>query len=262
VLRHGLIWYKPVTVSILNLALYAFVPLDTAPGALPRLRDELREMCEQHGLKGTILLAPEGINAFVAGVPAAVESFESLVRERTGLVQLVGKRSWSETVPFRRLFVKIKPEIIPLGQPALTESERPAKALSPAELRQWIEEGRAFTLLDVRNGFEFEMGTFRGAEHLGLTRFRELAEKARAQGLPDRTEPVVTFCTGGIRCEKAVPCLESLGMRDVYLLEGGILKYFEEFGSEHFEGACFVFDERVALDGQLQPAQPLATVLG
>jgi UPF0176 protein len=150
------------------------------------------------------------------------------------------------------MLVKIKKEIIAFGISGIDPADRPAPRLSPGELKQWLDEGRSFTLMDVRNTYEIKLGTFRGARTLGLEHFREFP--AAVNSLPNKlkNEPVVTFCTGGIRCEKAAPLLEQAGFTEVYQLDGGILRYFEECGGAHFEGDCFVFDKRVAIDASLR----------
>jgi predicted sulfurtransferase len=125
--------------------------------------------------------------------------------------------------------------------------------LAPRELKRWLDEGRDVVLLDTRNSFEVEHGTFHGAQHIGLANFRSFGERVGELDPRLKGKTVVTFCTGGIRCEKAAPLLIHEGFRDVYQLDGGILKYFEDCGSSHFDGSCYVFDERVALDSGLLP---------
>jgi UPF0176 protein len=232
-----------------NLAGYKFVPLD----GLPALRDVLRNRCGELGLKGTILLSPEGINAFVAGIPADIETFKAGLRADERFAGLQFKESRSATQPFRRMLVKIKPEIITLRVPGLDPAGRPAPAVAPRELKRWLDEGREVVLLDTRNGFEVEAGTFRNAVHLGLKSFGQFPRAAEGLDPALKDKTIVAFCTGGIRCEKAAPLLIDRGFREVYQLEGGILQYFEECGAAHFDGRCFVFDERASLDGDLQP---------
>jgi UPF0176 protein len=152
--------------------------------------------------------------------------------------------------------VKIKPEIITMGQPGIDPARDPAPALEPEVLRTWLDQGRRVVLLDTRNAFEVARGTFVGAEHLGNTSFRGFAAAAAGMPAPGGDVPIVTFCTGGIRCEKAAPLLRQLGHRNVYQLAGGILRYFERAGAAHFRGECFVFDERVALDAELDSPDP------
>ncbi len=232
----------------INLAAYRFVSL----GELPALQSELRQLCAQTRLRGTVLLSPEGINLCVAGEAAATGRLLRRLRALPGLADLAVKVSQSEHQPFNRMLVKIKKEIIAFGVAGIDPARRPAPRVSPRQLKQWLDEGRPFALLDARNRYEVRLGTFRGAHTLELDHFREFPEAAVT--LPERLKdaPVVTFCTGGIRCEKAAPFLAMAGFTQVFQLDGGILHYFEECGGAHYEGECFVFDKRVALDPALQ----------
>ena len=232
-----------------NLAGYKFVPLD----GLAALREQLQNRCDALGLKGTILVSPEGINAFVAGPSAEIATFQAEMRADPRFQDLRFKESASTTLPFQRMRVRIKKEIITLRVPGLDPARHPAPAVTPADLKRWLDEGRDIVLLDTRNAFEVEAGTFRGAKHLGLKSFGQFPSAVDAIDPLLKDKTVVAFCTGGIRCEKAAPLLIGQGFQDVYQLQGGILQYFEECGDAHFEGRCFVFDERISLDGELQP---------
>ena len=148
--------------------------------------------------------------------------------------------------------VKIKREIIAFGIPGIDPARNPSRKLSPRTLRQWLDEGRSVTLLDTRNTYEIERGTFRGALPAGIRHFRDFPRAVERLPARLKNQPVVMFCTGGIRCEKAGPFMEREGFRDVFQLDGGILKYFEECGSAHYDGECFVFDERVGVDPTLR----------
>ncbi|MEP6604346.1 MAG: rhodanese-like domain-containing protein [Spartobacteria bacterium] len=231
-----------------NIAAYKFAPLRD----LEALQVELRQMCRESAMRGTILLSPEGINVFVAAEASAANGL--LVRLRTipALADLTWKVSESDHQPFNRMLVKIKKEIIAFGVSGIDPAQRPAPRLAPRQLKRWLDEGRPVTLLDARNSYEVKLGTFRGARTLDLDHFREFP--AVVPALPEKLkhEPIVTFCTGGIRCEKAAPLLELAGFTNVYQLDGGILHYFAECGGAHFEGDCFVFDKRVAVDAALR----------
>lgn len=240
---------SPTECGVVNIAAYRFVRLHD----LPAWRERLRTLCERLSLKGTILLSPEGINLFLAGGRDDVVQFLDQLRAHEAFADIEVKESFSQTQPFRRLLVKIKREIISLGLTGIDPRTHTSPKLPPRVLQSWLDEGREVTLLDVRNNFEVEYGTFESARAVGIDSFRQLPE-AVAQ-LPEawRERPVVMFCTGGIRCEKAGPYLEQQGFREVYQLDGGILRYFEECGSAHFRGDCFVFDDRIAVDSQLRP---------
>ncbi len=234
--------------SFTNLSAYQFTPF----ADLPALRDRVRAAATAGGLKGTVLLSAEGINLFVAGTPDALRTFIKFLRTIPGLEDLTPKESTSAAQPFGRMLVKIKKEIIAFGVDGIDPARHPAPRLSARTLKQWLDEGRPITLLDTRNDYEIDRGTFRGAVRAGIRRFRDFP--AAAQALPPemKLQPVVTFCTGGIRCEKAAPYLQRAGFQNVYQLDGGILKYFEECGGAHYEGECFVFDERAGVDPALR----------
>ncbi len=235
-------------MSIVNIAAYKFVPLDE----LPARRQALQELTRHWELKGTVLLTPEGINLFVAGRREGIDALLENLRSITGLETLEVKESYSDEQPFQRMLVKIKREIITFGIEGIEPQTYTSRKLQATELRRWLAEGREVTLYDVRNDYEVEVGTFTGALPAGIDHFRHFPE-AVAQ-LPEQLKerPIVMFCTGGIRCEKAGPYMERAGFREVYQLEGGILKYFEECGGDFYQGDCFVFDKRVALSPRLE----------
>jgi UPF0176 protein len=156
--------------------------------------------------------------------------------------------------------VKIKQEIISFGVEGIDPARQPAPRLAPEELRQWLDAGKPVTLLDTRNDYEVDAGTFRGALRTGIRRFRDFPAAVKQLPSEMKDQPVVMFCTGGIRCEKAGPLLLREGFREVYQLDGGILKYFERCGGAHYEGTCYVFDERTTLDAGLNASQEAARV--
>lgn len=234
--------------AFLNLSAYKFAPLS----GLPELRARLLRVANDGALKGTVLLSSEGINLFVAGTRESLATFLAEVRAIAGLEDLAAKESESTDQPFGRMRVKIKKEIISFGVEGIDPARRPAPRLSPATLKQWLDEGRPVTLLDTRNDYEVNQGTFRGAVRAGIARFRDFPAAVRRLPPELKHQPVVTFCTGGIRCEKAAPFMQGEGFQQVFQLDGGILKYFEHCGGAHYEGECFVFDERVGVDASLQ----------
>lgn len=219
---------------------------------LKELRERLVAFCKQRALKGTILLAPEGINFFIAGAAEAVEELLGVLRALPGLEDLAPKYSFSDEQPFSRMLVRLKKEIIAFG----VESIDPARYTSPRieakQLKQWLDEGKPVVLYDTRNDYEVKLGTFRNAIPAGIDHFRHFPDAVAKLPEEMKDAPVVTFCTGGIRCEKAAPFLEQAGFKNVYQLEGGILKYFEEVGGDHYDGECFVFDYRVGVDPALR----------
>jgi len=233
---------------ILNISAYKFCRLQDLPG----LREGLKNVCLETGLKGSILLSPEGINLFIAGELEAVEKLLVTLRSIPELEDLKEKRSESSGQPFNRLLVKIKQEIIAFGVEGINPASHTSPRIAPMELKRWLDEGREFTLLDTRNTYEVKLGTFAGAKTLPIRHFRRFPEAVRQLPVGLKQMPVVSFCTGGIRCEKAAPLLEKEGFREVYQLEGGILKYFEECGGAHWQGECFVFDKRVGVDPLLR----------
>jgi UPF0176 protein len=240
--------------AVLNVCGYRFAALPD-PHAL---REQLFAQAVRLQLKGTVLLAREGLNLFLAGGAAAVDEFLALLRLHDGLQGFEVKRSWSARQPLRKLLVKVKPEIIRMNEPAIAPQAGRAPAVAAATVRRWLDqghddEGRPLVTLDTRNAFEVDCGSFEGAIDWRLRRFSDFPAALREHRAELEGKTVVSFCTGGIRCEKAALYMRGLGLDPVWQLEGGILSYFEETGGAHFRGECFVFDEREALDPALQP---------
>ena len=235
------------TLPIVNIAAYRFAPLQE----LPALRAELLALCRAGELRGTILLSSEGINLFMAGDAAAIETLLARLRAVPGLSPLAAKYSYTAHQPFRRLLVRIKREIIAFGVPGIAPAERTSPKLAPRELKAWLDEGRPITLLDTRNDYEVKLGTFDNALAAGVDHFRDFPAAVAKLPAELKDQTIVMFCTGGIRCEKAGPYMESQGFKNVLQLDGGILKYFEDCGGAHYHGECFVFDQRVGVDPAL-----------
>ena len=243
--------------TTLNISSYKFVPLTDAPA----LRDQLDERAQALALKGTILLAEEGINLFLAGTGEQVRQFVRELQQDARFADLTPKESWSATQPFRKMLVKVKREIIRMNHPTIRPSAGRAPSVAAVTVKRWLDqghddEGRPVVTLDTRNAFEVDHGTFEGAIDWRISKFTEFPQallEHKAQ-LQDKT--VVSFCTGGIRCEKAAIFMREAGLAHVYQLEGGILKYFEETGGAHYQGGCFVFDEREALGADLSALKP------
>lgn len=241
--------------SVLNISAYRFVGI-ADPLAL---RDRLAPRAGMLDLLGTILIAREGINLFLAGAPEAIGAFLDDLRADPRFAGLEAKESWSQRQPFRKLLVKVKREIIRMNHPAIQPAAGRAPALDAATLKRWLDdghddEGRPVVTLDTRNAFEVDQGTFEGALDWRLHKFSEFPAALQAHAAELAGKTVVSFCTGGIRCEKAAILMREAGLDHVWQLDGGILKYFETAGAAHFRGHCFVFDERELLDARLAPA--------
>ncbi|KRG68792.1 sulfurtransferase [Pseudoxanthomonas dokdonensis] len=241
---------------ILNVAAYHFVTIADPPS----LAAVLRARAVDAELRGTVLLAGEGINLFLAGAEAAIHDFIVRLREDPRFADMQVKYSYSQRQPFARMKVKVKPEIISFRTPGASPlaSGARAPAVQPEDLARWLQQGhddagKPVVMLDTRNDQEVAYGTFSGALTLPIDKFTDLpaALQPHRDTLKDST--VVSFCTGGIRCEKAAIWMRDDGMDNVLQLEGGILGYFEKVGGLGYDGRCFVFDQRVALDPQLQP---------
>jgi len=237
--------------QITNIAAYRFAALD----GLKELRSRLIEQCRAWKLKGTILLSTEGINLFVAGGGEEIGKLMTMLRTIPGLEDLRPKVSLSHHQPFNRMLVRIKKEIIAFGVEGIQPERKTSRKIAAQTLKQWLDAGRTVTLLDTRNDYEVKLGTFRGAKVLGIDHFRDFPAAVQQLPVEMKREPIVMFCTGGIRCEKAGPYMEREGFLDVFQLDGGILKYFEECGGAHYDGECFVFDQRVGVDPALRETE-------
>ena len=241
--------------TVLNISAYKFINLADAPV----LRETLLGQAQGLALKGTVLLAEEGINLFLAGEAQAVRQFVLQLQADARFADLNPKESWSATQPFQKLLVKVKREIIRMNHPAIQPAQGRAPAVSAATVRRWLDagqddNGRPVVTLDTRNAFEVDEGTFAGAMDWRIGKFSDFPEAFRAHKTALQDKTVVSFCTGGIRCEKAAILMREEGLEHVYQLDGGILKYFEETDGKHYQGSCFVFDERRAVGPDLAVA--------
>ncbi len=248
-------------MQIVNIAAYKFVGIPEPAEWQP----VFKERCHELHLKGTILLATEGINLFLAGSRDSIDKFLKFLQTDElfsgRFTELDVKESFSTNQPFKKMVVRVAKEIITMRHPMIRPESSRAPHVDAPTLRKWLEqgsddEGRELLLLDTRNAFEVEMGTFENALHLQIEKFSDFPEAISAtmenseNSLHDKT--IISFCTGGIRCEKAALYLQEKGHPKVLQLDGGILRYFEEVGGEHWQGECFVFDERVSLDPGLK----------
>jgi len=239
---------------IVNIAAYHFVAIADPPALAARLR----ERAEALQLRGTALVAGEGINLFLAGTAEAIDALLGELRADPRFADLIVKYSRSRQTPFARLKVKLKREIIAFRRDGASPLRERAPAVSPQTLARWLDAGRddagrPVVLLDTRNREEVGYGSFADALTLPIDNFTDLPEALAPHRAALADATVVSFCTGGIRCEKAALWLRADGMDNLLQLDGGILGYFEQVGGRHYDGRCFVFDERVALDPQLQP---------
>jgi len=241
-------------VSVVNISCYKFIALSDREA----LRADLAARCLELGLKGTILLAPEGINVFLAGAREAMDAIVAHLRADPRFADLQPKESLSAGPPFHKMRVRLKKEIITMKMPVIRPEQGRAPSVAAATLKLWLDrgcddEGRPVVMLDTRNDYEVAAGSFDNAVDYKVSVFSEFPPRLAAHRADYTGKTVVSFCTGGIRCEKAAIHMQAIGIERVYQLEGGILKYFEEVGGAHYQGECFVFDEREAVSADLQP---------
>ncbi|MFW5973377.1 MAG: rhodanese-related sulfurtransferase [Bacteroidota bacterium] len=229
---------------------YRFVPLS----GYRELRDPVTWLCRRHGVRGTILLAGEGINATIAGERREIEAVIEGLGRFGGLEGLGARFSTSEEMPFKRLKVRLKKEIVTMGVKEIDPTSEAGTYVDPQDWNRLIDDPQVL-VIDTRNDYEVEVGTFEGAVSPAMASFREFPDYVDRSLDPLRHTRVAMFCTGGIRCEKATAYLRRRGFGEVYHLRGGILRYLEEMpeAESRWKGECFVFDERVALDHELQP---------
>ena len=231
-----------------NIAGYRFVDLPDRDGLIP----VFQSVCDDAGLKGTVLVAPEGINFFLAGSDEGLERFVNHL-ERDGRFQGVPlKVSFTDYQPFNRMNVRRKQEIISVGMDHVRPADGTGPEITPVAFKAKLDAGEPVHVLDTRNDYELRVGTFDNAIDLDIRSFRAFPEAI--QSLPEsmKNEEIVMFCTGGIRCEKASIIMMEAGFTNVKQLQGGILGYFESVGGAHWNGDCFVFDQRVAVNPSLE----------
>jgi UPF0176 protein len=237
-------------MRFLNISAYQFMRLSLEECAT--LKPEFLSSLKKFDVKGTIIVSPEGVNFNLAGEEANLRKWIEKLVEDSRFSTIRFKESYSSFFPFRKMIVKNRRAVIP-GWEGTDPNEGIAPSISPERFKQWLDEGKKFTILDTRNRYEVEYGSFEGAKTLPIDQFNQFADASRAAfDEPEKEIPTVMFCTGGVRCEKAAKALALQGFKEVYQLEGGILNYFEQCGGAHYQGTCFVYDERVALDSHLQ----------
>jgi UPF0176 protein len=237
--------------SVTNIAGYKFEPIKNAVDLI----SVYQEKCKELGLKGTMLISKNGINFSLAGTQQATDSIINFLEEDNRFSNIPLKVTYSETQPFRRMKVRLKKEIISLGRDDINPRELTGKYVTPQELLSIYENNEDVVVLDTRNEYETRVGLFENAIDLQLDTFRDFPKAIEQLPEEYKDKQIVMYCTGGIRCEKASAVMLKAGYKDVKQLEGGVLDYFKETGGKYWNGDCFVFDERVALDTELNETE-------
>src|SRR3990167_1597646 len=238
-------------MQYLNVSSYRFVHLQH-----PAVWEAyFRKLCTKLTIKGTILLSHEGINLALSGSQDAMDAFSDALSQHDEFRDLYLKPSWSGAIPFRRLRIRVKKEIIKMGVENIRPDLKTGTYLSPAEFKKWLDENRDVAIVDTRNDYEIKVGTFKNAINLHIENFRDFPQASKNLPGELKEKPVVMFCTGGIRCEKASALYLEYGFKYVYQIDGGIIEYFKECGGAHWDGECFVFDNRVAVRPDLTPTE-------
>ena len=235
----------------LNIAGYKFEQLDSLDTLIPEFQDK----CDELELKGSVYLSPRGINFSISGTEANIEKYIEFMESDSRFLNIPLKRTYSETQPFRRMKVRLKKEIISLGRDDIDPRELTGEYVSPQELLSMYENNEDVVVLDTRNEYETRVGLFENAVDLQLDTFRDFPKAIEQLPEEYKDKQIVMYCTGGIRCEKASAVMLKAGFTDVKQLEGGVLDYFKETGGKYWNGDCFVFDERVALDTDLNETE-------
>lgn len=238
-------------LEFLNVAGYKFEPLENLDSLIP----EYQNKCDELGLKGSVYLSPNGINFSIAGTEIDIETYIKFMEEDSRLRDIPLKKTFSKTQPFRRMKVRLKKEIISLGRDDINPRELTGDYISPKELFEMYEKKEDIIVLDTRNEYETRVGLFENAIDLQLDTFRDFPSAIETLPEEYKDKQIVMYCTGGIRCEKASAVMLKAGFSDVKQLEGGVLDYFKETGGAYWNGDCFVFDERVALDKELNETE-------
>lgn len=216
-------------------------------------RQPLLDFCKERGMKGTVLLGSEGLNSTISGTPEAIHQLFEYFAKDPRLADIVYKDSWADFLPFNRMLIKLKNEIVTFQQPDANPLKQVGTYIKPKEWNKLITQPDV-VLIDTRNDYEVQLGAFKGAINPKTHTFIEFAEFVQKNYNPEIQPKLATYCTGGIRCEKATAYLKNLGYQNVYHLEGGILQYLEDIPEEEslFEGECFVFDKRVTVNHRLE----------
>ncbi len=235
--------------SVIVAALYKFVTLDN----YEELKQDILKVCLDNKVKGTLLLAAEGINGTIAGTRDGIDGVMSFLARDNRFDGLEYKESFAQTNPFIRMKVRLKKEIVTIGEASVNPQKVSGTYVEPKDWNALLDDPEV-TLIDTRNNYEYEIGTFRHALNPGTENFREFPSYVQQNLDPNKHKKIAMFCTGGIRCEKASSYMMQQGFKEVYHLKGGILKYLETVPSAQtkWDGECFVFDDRVAVKDSLQ----------
>ena len=238
-------------LDVLNIAGYKFEPLNDVEVLVP----EFQSVCDDLDLKGSVYLSPNGINFSLAGSEEAIQQYLYFMEQDKRFLDIPLKKTYSETQPFRRMKVRQKKEIISLGRADINPRKLTGDYVTPQELCAMYENNEDVIVLDTRNEYETRVGLFENAVDLQLDTFRDFPDAIEQLPEEYKDKKIVMYCTGGIRCEKASAVMLKAGFSDIKQLEGGVLNYFKETGGKYWNGDCFVFDERVALDTDLNETE-------
>lgn len=235
------------TLKISNITGYKFIPITDRKS----LQEKILKHSNKLSLKGTVLISEKGLNFSIAGENEAIQDFIKFLRSDKRFSEIDIKTTYNEYQPFRKMLVRIKKEIISMGIDEIDPSTFTGEKITPKELQDKLNNNEDIVLLDTRNEYEVRLGTFEDAVDLNLDSFRDFPNKIMSLDQKMKNKEIVMFCTGGVRCEKASALMLKNGFKNVKQIDGGVIKYFEDTGGSYWNGDCFVFDDRVALDKNL-----------
>jgi UPF0176 protein len=235
------------TLKISNITGYKFIPITDRKS----LQGKIQKHSNKLGLKGTVLISEKGLNFSIAGEHKAIQDFIKFLRSDKRFSEIDIKTTYNDYQPFRKMLVRIKKEIISMGIDEIDPFTFTGEKITPKELQDKLNNNEDIVLLDTRNEYEVRLGTFEDAVDLNLDSFRDFPNKIMSFDQKMKNKEIVMFCTGGVRCEKASALMLKNGFKNVKQIDGGVIKYFEDTGGSYWNGDCFVFDDRVALDKNL-----------
>ena len=235
------------TLKISNITGYRFIPITDRK----LLQGKIQKHSNKLGLKGTVLISEKGLNFSIAGEHKAIQDFVKFLRSDKRFSEIDIKTTYNDYQPFRKMLVRIKKEIISMGIDEIDPFTFTGEKITPKELQDKLNNNEDIVLLDTRNEYEVRLGTFEDAVDLNLDSFRDFPNKIMSFDQKMKNKEIVMFCTGGVRCEKASALMLKNGFKNVKQIDGGVIKYFEDTGGSYWNGDCFVFDDRVALDKNL-----------